>query len=530
MVREDVRECGILMPVSSLSSRYGIGCFSQEVYDWIDFLEKSGHRLWQILPLGPVSYGDSPYQSFSTFAGNPLYISLEDLIDEDLLTREECDRAGLEEGERGYVDYGLQFERRYKLLYLAYSRSNIQGDPDFRAFLQKHAAWVGEYAFYMAVKESRDWKSWVEWEDDLRLRRPEVMDQLKEELADRITFYEYLQYLFFYQWEKVKAYAKKHNVRIIGDIPIYVALDSADVWMHPEQFMLDEDLVPVAVAGCPPDAFAEDGQLWGNPLYNWDHMKKDGYSWWIRRICQCEVLYDAVRIDHFRGFDEYYSIPYGDETARNGHWEKGPGIKFFRLIEEHLNGLEIIAEDLGLMTDTVRQLVADSGYPNMKVLQFAFSSDCNSEHLPYNYGRNCIVYTGTHDNETLMQHLEQAPDHERWYIGQFMGIPGAEPWKLCEELIRTAYASTAKYCIIPLQDYLYLGSDARMNFPSTIGGINWRWRVFPERLNPELAQRMRHLSGLYGRDGAYGKRPEEPQEAETAEEDAAEKADTAAEA
>ncbi len=509
MVRENVRECGILMPVSSLSSRYGIGCFSKEIYDWIDFLEKGGQRLWQILPLGPVSYGDSPYQSFSTFAGNPLYISLEELIEDDLLTREECDLAGLEDADRGYVDYGLQFERRYQVLYLAYSRSNCGEDPEFAAFLKEHEAWIGEYALYMAVKESRGWKSWVEWEEDLRLRRPAAMEAVKEELADRIVFYEYLQYLFFTQWTKVRAYANEHDVRIIGDIPIYVALDSADVWMHPEQFVLDEDLMPTAVAGCSPDAFSATGQLWGNPLYDWDYMKKDGYSWWIRRISQCELLYDAVRIDHFRGFDEYYSIPAEDEDARNGHWETGPGIAFFRLIEEHLNGLEIIAEDLGFMTDTVRQLVADSGYPNMKVLQFAFGSDCNNEYLPYNYEKNCIVYTGTHDNETLMQHLEQAPDHERWYIAYFLGLDMAEPWKLCEELIRAAYACCAKYCIIPLQDFLYLGADARMNFPSTIGGINWRWRVFPERLDEGLAHRMRHLSGLYGRDGAFG-RKEEP--------------------
>ena len=493
-----MRESGILLPVSSLPSPFGIGCFSQEAYEWIDYLKKCGQHLWQILPLGPVSYGDSPYQSFSTFAGNPLYISLVDLIEEELLTWEECEGAGLH-GDGQYVDYGLQFEKRYPLLRLAFIRSACESDEDFFHFCHLQKFWLDDYALYMALKEKNEWKAWMDWDEDLRLRRPERIRKEQEDLKEEILFYKFLQFLFFRQWEKLRAYANENEVRIIGDLPIYVAMDSADAWTHPDLFQFDEEMNPIAVAGCPPDAFSEDGQLWGNPLYRWEAHRAEGYRWWLLRLQQAANWYDIVRIDHFRGFDEYYAIPYGEETAKNGEWEPGPGMELFEELKKVLPDLEIIAEDLGLMTDSVRKLVKDSGFPNMKVLQFAFGSDAKNDHLPHWHKENMVIYTGTHDNETLMQHLGEAGEYEKRRIREFLNSWDVDDRLLCDRLIRMAHGSVAKYCIIPMQDYLYVGAEGRLNHPSTLGGINWQWRMQKHLLAPDIEQKIRYITDFYAR-------------------------------
>lgn len=492
------RSAGILLPVSSLPSRYGIGCFSREARQWIDFLEESGQTYWQILPLGPISYGDSPYQSFSTFAGNPLYISLEDLMEKGLLTREECEAAGLENNPSA-VDYGRQYDCRYPLLETAYRRSGCRSDEKFQEFCDSQSDWLPDYALFMALKEEHQGASWQEWEPELVKREADALTAAKNRLADRVVYYEYLQYLFRMQWDKLHAYAGAHGIQIIGDIPIYVALDSADVWTHPELFQMDENCRPAAVAGCPPDAFSEDGQLWGNPLYDWPAHKAQNYRWWIGRIRACEKLYDVVRIDHFRGFDSYYAIPYGEKTARNGEWEKGPGMELFSVLKKEMPHLSVIAEDLGFMTDSVRKLVSDTGFPNMKVLQFAFDSDADNEYLPHWYTENSVVYTGTHDNETLMQHLENMSGHERWHMEEYLNIHNETNEQLSDAVIRAALGSVSSYCIIPMQDWLQIGRQGRINTPSTLGG-NWTWRmnisVFD---NHKLAEKIRYLTRLFAR-------------------------------
>ena len=507
-----MRASGILLPVSSLPSKYGIGCFSKSAFEWIDFLQESGQTFWQILPLGPTSYGDSPYQSFSTFAGNPYFISLEELIAEGLLTREECETANLGTNP-SYVDYEKQYENRNPLLHKAYENSKKREDADFLKFEEEQKAWLSDYALFMALKDVHDKQAWNTWEKELIRKEPEVLAKYREELADEICYYEYLQYWFLKQWLKVKKYANDRGIRIIGDIPIYVAFDSADAWMNPELFAFDEDMNPIEVAGCPPDGFTADGQLWGNPIYDWEYHKKQNYAWWIRRIRHCEVLYDVVRIDHFRGFDEYYTIPYGMTNARIGEWKKGPGIALFHEVKKHVKNIEIIAEDLGYMTQSVRDLVAETGYPGMKVLQFAFGSGSDNEYLPHNYTPNSVVYTGTHDNETLMQYLECTEEHVRNHIREYMNRPHASNGELCENLIWMAMSSVGKYCMIPLQDYLGLGKEARMNFPSTLGH-NWEWRVRKEQLTHDLASYIAHMTGL-----SYRWRIDPPKEEETNETD-----------
>ena len=398
------RGAGILLSITSLPSKYGIGCFSKSAYDFVDWLKEAGQTYWQILPLGPTSYGDSPYQSFSTFAGNPYFISLEALIGEGVLTEEECESADF--GEKADdIDYKKIYDARYPLLRKAYERSNISQNPAYQRFVNENSWWLSDYALFMAVKNYFGGVTWTEWPEDIRLHWGFAMDYYRKELYFDVEFQQYLQFKFFEQWYALKNYANQKGIQLIGDIPIYVAMDSADVWAHPELFQLDEQNVPVAVAGCPPDGFSATGQLWGNPLYRWDYHRNTGYQWWISRLWYCFRLYDVVRIDHFRGFDEYYSIPYGEDSAINGHWEKGPGIDLFRQVEQNLGWHEVIAEDLGYVTDSVRWLVKNSGFPGMKVLEFAFDSrDSGSanDYLPHNYIENCVAYTGTHDNETIV--------------------------------------------------------------------------------------------------------------------------------
>ena len=485
------RAGGILLPITSLPSKYGIGAFSKEAYEFVDKLAEAGQSYWQILPLGPTSYGDSPYQSFSTFAGNPYFIDLEALIEEGVLTQEECDACDFGDDPKN-VDYGKIYQERFKLLYKAYERSQIYEVPEFQKFIQENAFWLDDYALFMAVKERFDGAAWNEWAEDIRLRWGFALDYYRENCYFEIEFYKYLQFKFLQQWTKLKEYANNKGIKIIGDIPIYVAFDSADAWANPQLFQFNSDNLPVAVAGCPPDAFSATGQLWGNPLYRWDYHKNTDYEWWTRRMEHCYKLYDVVRIDHFRGFDEYYSIPFGDETAMGGHWEKGPGMDLFRTLERKLGKREVIAEDLGLMTPSVEKLVADSGYPNMKVLEFAFEPDEDTGYLPHSYDRNCVVYTGTHDNDTLLSWFGTLTEEQKEFLFEYIDKEVGEE-EINWEIIKLAMMSSANLCVIPLQDYLGLGNEARINKPSTLG-CNWKWRLKEGQVTDELLKEIKKLT------------------------------------
>lgn len=494
------RTAGILLPVTSLPSKYGIGCFSKSAYDFVDWLKAAGQSYWQILPLGPTSYGDSPYQSFSTFAGNPYFISLEALIEEGVLTEKECDGADF--GSRpNDIHYEKLYKNRYPLLRKAYERSKISENPDYLRFIEENNWWLSDYALFMAVKDRFEGVPWNQWAEDIRLRWGNAMDYYREELYFEIEFQQYMQFKFYGQWNALKAYANENGIRLIGDIPIYVAMDSADTWAHPELFQLDETLTPSAVAGCPPDGFSADGQLWGNPLYRWDYHRNTGYEWWISRLSYCFRLYDVVRIDHFRGFDEYYSIPYGAESAKEGHWEKGPGIDLFRHVEQSLGWHEVIAEDLGYVTDSVRQLVFESGFPGMKVLEFAFDSrDTGSanDYLPHNYIENCVAYTGTHDNETITGWFQSITKKERQMARDYLCDQTTPDRLLHQSFISLIMRSSAKSCIIPIQDYMGYDNTCRINKPSTVG-INWRWRLTEDELSEELKEKIHAMAMRYGR-------------------------------
>lgn len=495
-----MRRNGMLMPISSLPSKYGIGCFSKEAYEFVDVLKKSGQSLWQILPLGPTGYGDSPYQTFSTFAGNPYYIDLEPLIEEGSLTVEECEVADFGDNAEA-VNYEKIYRARFPILKIAYNRVKENGGlekTEYCSFKEIESAWLEDYALYMAVKNRFQGKSWDEWAEDIRVRRPEAMAYYREELKDEIEFYKYLQYLFYAQWMELKSYANENGVQIVGDIPIYVAFDSADTWANPKLFQLDEKNLPVAVAGCPPDGFSATGQLWGNPLYKWDYHRETGFEWWVWRMAHCFKIYDIVRIDHFRGFDEYYSIPYGDETAVGGHWEKGPGMDLFNTIRYSLGDVPVIAEDLGFLTDSVRQLLADSGYPGMKVLQFAFNTSADSDYLPHNYGRNCVVYTGTHDNDTLQGWYQTIKSEDKEMAQTYLNNHSSDEAEIHWDYICLAMRSVADTCIIPAQDFLGLGTDARMNTPSTLGG-NWVWRMKNGAFTDELMEKIHELTRVTAR-------------------------------
>ena len=494
------RTAGILMPISSLPGKYGIGCFNLKAYEFVDFLRDAGQTYWQILPIHPTSYGDSPYQSFSTFAGNPYFIDLEALIAEGVLSNAECDSVffGDEEDD---INYAALYEGRKILLTMAYERSRISENPEYQKFTADNGWWLEDYALFMALKDFFNGQCWYEWPEDIRLRYDYALDHYRRELYFDIEYQKYLQFKFFQQYGWLKNYANSQGVKIIGDIPIYVAMDSADTWANPRLFQLDDRNMPTAVAGCPPDGFSATGQLWGNPLYRWDYHRETGFDWWLTRLWYVYRLYDVTRIDHFRGFDEYYSIPYGHKTAEFGHWEKGPGIELFRRAEEVLGWHEVIAEDLGFVTDSVRQLVRDSGFPGMKVLQFAFDSrDTGSarDYLPHNYAENAVVYTGTHDNDTTIGWFEAISDDDwnlaREYLCDFY-TPDEE---MDQPFVALAMQSIARMCIIPMQDYLGLGSEARMNTPSTIG-CNWRWRMTGNQFTEDLCREILTQTRRYGR-------------------------------
>jgi 4-alpha-glucanotransferase len=497
------RTAGILLPIASLPSQYGIGCFSQSAYDFVDWLKEAGQTYWQILPLGPTSYGDSPYQSFSTFAGNPYFISLEALVKEGVLTKEECDADfGTKPND---IDYKKLYDHRYPLLRKAYQRSDISKNPEYQQFVKENEWWLSDYALFMAVKDRFGGVPWTEWAEDIRLRWGFAMDYYRRELYFDIEFQQYLQFQFFKQWRALKSYANKKGIKIVGDIPIYVAMDSADAWARPELFQLDKDNLPTAVAGCPPDGFSATGQLWGNPLYRWDYHRSTGYEWWVTRLWFCFQLYDVVRIDHFRGFDEYYSIPYGEDSAVNGHWEKGPGIELFQRVEQCLGWHEVIAEDLGYVTDSVRQLVRDSGFPGMKVLEFAFDSrDSGSanDYLPHNYIENCVAYTGTHDNETIVGWFDSITPKEQEMARNYLCDHYTPKEELYKSFISLAMRSNAKTCIIPMQDYLGYDNSCRTNKPSTVG-TNWRWRLTEAELTEALQQEILQTTLRYGRMNWY---------------------------
>ena len=494
------RTAGILMPISSLPGKYGIGCFNLKAYEFVDFLRDAGQTYWQILPIHPTSYGDSPYQSFSTFAGNPYFIDLEALIAEGVLSNAECDSVffGDEEDD---INYAALYDGRKILLTMAYERSRISENPEYQKFTADNGWWLEDYALFMALKDFFNGQCWYEWPEDIRLRYDYALDHYRRELYFDIEYQKYLQFKFFQQYGWLKNYANSQGVKIIGDIPIYVAMDSADTWANPRLFQLDDRNMPTAVAGCPPDGFSATGQLWGNPLYRWDYHRETGFDWWLTRLWYVYQLYDVTRIDHFRGFDEYYSIPYGHKTAEFGHWEKGPGIELFRRAEEVLGWHEVIAEDLGFVTDSVRQLVRDSGFPGMKVLQFAFDSrDTGSarDYLPHNYTENAVVYTGTHDNDTTIGWFEAISDDDwnlaREYLCDFY-TPDEE---MDRPFVALAMQSIARMCIIPMQDYLGLGTEARMNTPSTIG-CNWRWRMTEDQFTEDLCRDILAQTRRYGR-------------------------------
>ncbi|MGL6175016.1 MAG: 4-alpha-glucanotransferase [Cellulosilyticaceae bacterium] len=489
------RGSGIIMHISSLANQYGIGNLGKSAYEFADFLHKSGQKYWQILPLGHTGYGDSPYQCFSAFAGNPYFIDFDKLIVEGLLDikdiQEISAKSNLEK-----VDYGFLFEHTFDILKIAYKQSSLVFTTELEVFKKDNEAWIGDYALYMAIKEKMGRKHWKDWEIEIKLRNPEVLGRYKEELEDEIGYWTFVQYEFFKQWHELKAYVNSLGIGIIGDLPIYVAGDSADAWANSELFQLDREKNPIVVAGCPPDAFSETGQLWGNPIYDWESMKKNNYSWWVSRIQESLKLYDIIRIDHFRGFEAYWAIPYKEKTAMNGKWIKGPGIKLFKAIEEVLGKVAIIAEDLGFLTQEVLDLKAETGYPGMKVLQFAFGGEENN-YMPHTYQKECIVYTGTHDNDTVMGWMNTTGDQEAIKEAiDYLGLNEKEGinWGV----IRGAWASVGEVALAPMQDFLGLGNEARMNYPSTLGG-NWMWRIEKESLTDELAKKIYKITRRYGR-------------------------------
>ena len=491
-----MRESGILMHITSLPGPCGIGTMGKNAFAFVDFLKKAGQHYWQILPLTPTGYGDSPYQSCSTYAGNHYLIDLPLLIEQELLKEAEVaaiDWCSCSEK----VDFGTLYQNRGRILRIAYHRFRDWDKLD--AFCRENIEWLPDFALFMALKGKYQGKAWYQWEDGLKFRDPHALAMAQQELAEEIHFVCFQQYVFYSQWNALRNYAHENGISIIGDVPIYVPYDSADVWKNPEYFQLDENLTPVEVAGCPPDAFTEDGQLWGNPLYRWDLLAQEGYGWWLKRLEAAGRLYDVVRVDHFRGFEAYWSVPYGDATARGGKWNKGPAMDFINTVKEQLPHIRFIAEDLGFLTQEVLDMRDESGFPGMKVLGFAFDSREPSEYLPHTYPRNSVCYTGTHDNMTTRQWFDTASADAVAYAKEYMTLSKEEGYVW--GTIRTAFASVSDLCVILMQDLLNLGGEARMNFPGTMSDANWTWRAGKEVLDPALAEKVYALTKLYGRLG-----------------------------
>lgn len=489
------RSSGILMHITSLPSDYGIGTFGKVAYEFVDFLVKAGQKYWQILPVGPTGAGDSPYQSFSAFAGNPYLIDFDFLNKEGLLHKEDYENIDFGE-DLTKVDYEKIFNNKMPILRTAFKNSKGKYKCEIKRFRDENKDWLDDYTLYMAVKGKFDLKSWQDWDEDIKLRDEKALAFYREELKEEIDYWVFLQYIFFNQWTALKNYANTNGIKIIGDIPIYVAEDSADTWANSEVFLLDDDKRPIVVSGCPPDAFSETGQLWGNPIYRWDYLEETGYKWWINRIERNIELYDVTRIDHFRGFESFWQIPHGEETAVNGKWVKGPGVKLFNTVKEALGEVDIIAEDLGYLTEEVIDFRIATGYPGMKVLEFAFDTREESDYLPHNYDKNCVVYTGTHDNETIIGWFENAQKSDVDFAKKYFKLNKKEGYNW--GFIRGALSSVGNLAIAQFQDYLGLGSEARMNIPSTLGG-NWIWRVRKEALTNKLAEKINKITKLYGR-------------------------------
>lgn len=491
------RGSGIIMHIASLPGKYGIGTFGKEAYDFGDFLKKAGQKYWQILPLGPTSFGDSPYQSFSAFAGNPNFIDFDILRKSGLLKKEDYDSINFGKNLED-IDYGLIFKEKLKILRKAYDNFKLKKFEGLEEFQKKEAYWLDDYSLYMALKSHFDLKSWQTWDEDIRLRKKEAMCTYEVKLKEEIIFWKFLQYEFYKQWNALKSYVNDLGINIIGDMPIYVAEDSADVWGNTEAFLLNKKtLKPLEVAGCPPDIFAATGQLWGNPIYDWNYMEKTDYKWWVDRIRQSLNLYDVLRIDHFKGFESYWAIPYGDETAENGEWVKGPGIKVFNAIKDKLGDVNIIAEDLGTLTEETIKLRDDTGFPGMKILTFGFDTDSTNPFLPHNYEKNFIVYTGTHDNDTIRGWMETtAPKEQVEKAIEYLSLTKEEGYNW--GVIRGVWSSIADISIAQMQDFLNLGNEARINMPSTLG-MNWRWRVKEDAFTDELAEKIYKITKIYGR-------------------------------
>lgn len=489
-----MRKNGILMPVFSLPSPYGIGTFGRAAFDFVDFLHKAKQSYWQILPLNPTNYGDSPYQSFSSFAGNPYFIDLDLLVEDGLLIAAEIASYDFgDDTER--VDYEKLYDNRFKILEIAFQR--FKADDSYREFEEQNSHWLESYALFMAIKQAYGGKAWYKWPEPLKTREPDALANAKKSLAKDIAFHKFLQFNFNKQWFSLKKYANQRGIEIIGDIPIYVALDSADVWANPKQFLLDRDYTPKAVAGVPPDAFSADGQLWGNPLYDWNYMKQTGYVWWKQYLGHALLRYDVVRIDHFRGFESFFAIPYDDTNAKKGKWIKGPDTDLFDALKaEFGENLPIIAEDLGVITPAVRKMLKSTGFPGMKVLQFAFDGDSSNAYLPHNLCRNCVIYTGTHDNDTIMGWLKNEKSAARG-AKEYLNYQNDNGFNWA--MMKAAMASIADTCILMMSDLLGLDSSGRINTPSTVGD-NWQWRIKSECINDWLANILKENTVMYGRE------------------------------
>ncbi len=490
------RAAGILLPISSLPSPYGIGTLGKEAYRFVNQLVNAGQKYWQVLPAGPTSFGDSPYQSFSAFAGNPYFIDLDFLIAKGWISREDVESVDWG-SDPSDVNYAKLYENRFDVLHKAHRSAGLRKEKKYRRFIKANAYWLEDYSLYMALKSYFGGKEWLLWEEGIKMRWKEAVKHYQKILAEEIDFWKFCQYLFFSQWNKLKKYANQHGVRIIGDIPLYVSMDSADVWKHGELFELDERKKPINVAGVPPDCFSADGQLWGNPLYCWKAMEKKKFEWWAKRMQASAALYDVIRIDHFIGIVNYWSVPAGSQTAADGVWKKGPGEKLTKVIKKSAGDADIIAEDLGVVGENVRRLIKKTGWPGMKILQFAFDGGSENEYLPHNLkSTNCIIYSGTHDNETIAGYFGSKTEKETQFVRDYLNVETVA--EIPAAVIRAGYASIADTAVFQMQDILGLDNSARMNLPSTVG-TNWRWRMLPGQFTKEHQKGLKELCVLYGR-------------------------------
>ena len=491
------RSSGILLHITSLPGKFGIGTMGKEAYDFVDFLVESGQKIWQILPLGHTGYGDSPYQCFSAFAGNPLLIDLERLVQTGLLSENDLpDSSSFSEAE---VDFGRVTTYKPKILKAAYARFKSNNSKNqkirFKNFCKKNSKWLEDYAFFMALKDYNNGKPWTSWANDIKLRENDAVNRLKNELKDQIEYYKFIQFLFYWQWLELKAYANIRDIKVIGDIPLYVAFDSADAWANPEIFDFDEDMNPKTVAGVPPDYFSATGQLWGNPIYKWEKLSETGFQWWIDRIEASFKLYDILRIDHFRGLAEYWAVPFGQKTAEKGRWEPAMGEEMLEAVYEALGELQIIAENLGVITPDVEELRENFELPGMKILQFAFDSGEDNDFIPHSYVKNCVVYTGTHDNDTTLGRYNESTEEEKQQMREYFRIDESDPaWSF----IRLAWSTVANIAIAPMQDLLRLDTEARMNFPGKASGY-WKWRYKKDQLTGKHAEDLLKLTEIFGR-------------------------------